>query len=125
MCGKWNTCFIVKERILVNSPKVATYDLKPEMSAYEVAEKLVDAIKSLKYDVIIINFANPDMVGHTGILDAAVKAVEAVDECVGKAYDALLGVGGQFYYSKCFGIKQEKFTNHRQNFFYVPNFSIQ
>ena len=86
-----------EERILVNSPKVATYDLKPEMSAYEVAEKLVDAIKSLKYDVIIINFANPDMVGHTGILDAAVKAVEAVDECVGKAYDALLGVGGQMF----------------------------
>ena len=56
-----------------------------------------DAIKSLKYDVIIINFANPDMVGHTGILDAAVKAVEAVDECVGKAYDALLGVGGQIF----------------------------
>ena len=84
-----------EERILVNSPKVATYDLKPEMSAYEVADKLVEAIKSLKYDVIIINFANPDMVGHTGILDAAVKAVEAVDECVGKAYDALLSVDGQ------------------------------
>lgn len=86
-----------EERILVNSPKVATYDLKPEMSAYEVADKLVEAIKSLKYDVIIINFANPDMVGHTGILDAAVKAVEAVDECVGKAYDALLSVDGQMF----------------------------
>lgn len=86
-----------EDRILVNSPKVATYDLKPEMSAYEVADKLVEAIKSLKYDVIIINFANPDMVGHTGILDAAVKAVEAVDECVGKAYEALLSVDGQMF----------------------------
>lgn len=86
-----------EDRILVNSPKVATYDLKPEMSAYEVADKLVEAIKSLKYDVIIINFANPDMVGHTGILEAAVKAVEAVDECVGKAIDALLSVDGQLF----------------------------
>ncbi|MBO5353702.1 MAG: 2,3-bisphosphoglycerate-independent phosphoglycerate mutase [Lachnospiraceae bacterium] len=86
-----------EDRILVNSPKVATYDLQPEMSAYEVADKLVEAIKSLKYDVIIINFANPDMVGHTGIENAAVKAVEAVDECVGKAYDALLEVDGQMF----------------------------
>ncbi len=86
-----------EDRILVNSPKVATYDLQPEMSAYEVADKLVDAIKSDKYDVIIVNFANPDMVGHTGIVDAAVKAVEAVDECVGKAYDALLSVDGQMF----------------------------
>ncbi|MBQ9118631.1 MAG: 2,3-bisphosphoglycerate-independent phosphoglycerate mutase [Lachnospiraceae bacterium] len=86
-----------EDRILVNSPKVATYDLQPEMSAYQVADKLVEAIKSLKYDVIIINFANPDMVGHTGIEAAAVKAVEAVDECVGKAVDALLSVDGQMF----------------------------
>lgn len=86
-----------EERILVNSPKVATYDLQPEMSAYKVAEKLVEAITSLKYDVIIINFANPDMVGHTGIENAAVKALEAVDECVGKAYEALLKVDGQMF----------------------------
>ncbi|MFU0828393.1 MAG: 2,3-bisphosphoglycerate-independent phosphoglycerate mutase [Lachnoclostridium sp.] len=86
-----------EDRILVNSPKVATYDLKPEMSAFEVAEKLVEAIKSLKYDVIIVNFANPDMVGHTGIQEAAIKAVEAVDQCVGKAYDALLSVDGQMF----------------------------
>ena len=78
-----------KTRILVKSPKVATYDLKPEMSAYEVCDKLVEAIKSDKYDVIIINFANPDMVGHTGVEDAAIKAIEAVDECVGKAVEAL------------------------------------
>lgn len=84
-----------EDRILVNSPKdVATYDLKPEMSAYEVCDKLVNAIESDKYDVIIINFANPDMVGHTGVEEAAIKAVEAVDECVGKAVDAILKVGG-------------------------------
>ena len=84
-----------EDRILVNSPKVATYDLQPEMSIYKVAENLVEAIKSDKYDVIICNFANPDMVGHTGILEAAVNAVEAVDECVGKALEALLSVDGQ------------------------------
>lgn len=85
---------IGEERILVNSPKVATYDLKPEMSAFEVCDKLCEAITSGKYDLIITNFANPDMVGHTGILDAAIKAVEAVDTCVGKAIDALLSVDG-------------------------------
>lgn len=84
-----------EDRILVKSPKVATYDLQPEMSAYQVADKLVEAIKSGKYDVIITNFANPDMVGHTGIEAAAIKAVEAVDECVGKAVDALKAVDGQ------------------------------
>lgn len=86
-----------EDRILVNSPKVATYDLKPEMSAYEVCDKLVEAIKSDKYDVIIINFANPDMVGHTGVEAAAIAAVEAVDECVGKAVSALKEVGGQMF----------------------------
>ena len=87
-----------EDRILVNSPKdVATYDLKPEMSAYEVCDKLVEAIKSQKYDVIVINFANPDMVGHTAVESAAIKAVEAVDECVGKAVDALKEVGGQMF----------------------------
>ena len=87
-----------EDRILVNSPKdVATYDLKPEMSAYEVCDKLCAAIKSEKYDVIIINFANPDMVGHTGVEAAAIKAVETVDECVGKAVDALLSVNGSMF----------------------------
>ena len=84
-----------EDRILVNSPKVATYDLKPEMSAYEVCDKLVEAIKSDKYDVIIINFAHPDMVGHTGVESAAIKAVEAVDTCVGRAVEALKEVEGQ------------------------------
>ena len=86
-----------EDRILVNSPKVATYDLKPEMSAYEVCDNLVDAIRSDKYDVIIINFANPDMVGHTGVLEAAVAAVEAVDTCVGRAVSALKEVGGSMF----------------------------
>ena len=86
-----------EDRILVKSPKVATYDLKPEMSAYEVCDKLTSAIRSKEYDVIIINFANPDMVGHTGVEAAAIKAVEAVDECVGKAVDALKEVDGQMF----------------------------
>ncbi len=83
-----------EDRILVNSPKVATYDLKPEMSAYEVTDKVLEAIEAEKYDVIILNYANCDMVGHTGVFDAAVKAVEAVDECVGKTVDAILAHGG-------------------------------
>ncbi len=79
-----------EERCLIPSPDVATYDLKPEMSAYEVTEELLKRINSGKYDVIILNFANMDMVGHTGIMDAAIKAVEAVDECVGKIIDAII-----------------------------------
>ena len=86
-----------EDRILVKSPKVATYDLQPEMSAPEVCDKLVDAIKSDKYDVIIINFANPDMVGHTGVQAAAVKAIETVDGCVGRAVEALKEVDGQMF----------------------------
>lgn len=86
-----------EERLLVKSPKVATYDLQPEMSAYKVCDGLVDAIKSDKYDVIIVNFANPDMVGHTGIEAAAIQAVEAVDECVGRAVAAIKEVDGQMF----------------------------
>ena len=83
-----------EDRILVKSPAVATYDMQPHMSAYEVTEKCVDAIKSGKYDVIILNFANCDMVGHTGVFDAAVKAVEAVDWGVKKVSDAVAEMGG-------------------------------
>ena len=83
-----------EDRILVPSPKVATYDLQPEMSAPAVCDKLVEAIKSGKYDVIIINFANPDMVGHTGIEDAAIKAIETVDACVGSTVDAVKETDG-------------------------------
>ncbi|MBQ3593330.1 MAG: 2,3-bisphosphoglycerate-independent phosphoglycerate mutase, partial [Clostridia bacterium] len=83
-----------EDRVLVNSPKVATYDLQPEMSAPEVCDKCVENIKSGKYDVIILNFANCDMVGHTGIFEAAVKAVETVDTCVGKVVEAVKEMGG-------------------------------
>lgn len=83
-----------EDRILVPSPKISTFDLKPEMSAYEVTEKVVENVESGKYDVVILNFANCDMVGHTGIFDAAVKAVEAVDECVGKVFEAVEKVDG-------------------------------
>ena len=83
-----------EDRILISSPKVETYDLKPEMSAYEVTEKVVEAIKSKKYDSIILNYANPDMVGHTGNLEAAVKAIEVIDECVGKVIKELNDVNG-------------------------------
>ena len=86
-----------EDRILVKSPKVPTYDLKPEMSAYEVCDRLVEAIGSGKYDVIIINFANPDMVGHTGVEPAAIKAVEAVDACVGRAVEAIKKADGQMF----------------------------
>lgn len=87
-----------EDRILVNSPKdVATYDLKPQMSAYEVCDRLCESITGGKYDVIIINFANPDMVGHTGVEEAAIKAVEAVDKCVGRAVDAVKSVDGVLF----------------------------
>lgn len=83
-----------EDRILVPSPKVATYDLQPEMSAYLVTEKLQEALDKDLYDLVILNFANPDMVGHTGSLEAAVKALEAVDECVGSLADKVLQKGG-------------------------------
>lgn len=86
-----------EDRVLVKSPAVATYDLQPEMSAPEVSEKLNAAIRSGKYDVIIINFANPDMVGHTGVIPAAVKAVETVDQCVGTAVEAIKEVDGVLF----------------------------
>ena len=84
-----------EDRALINSPKVATYDMQPEMSAFLVADECVKRIESGKYDVIILNFANCDMVGHTGVFDAAVKAVEAVDQCAGKVIDAVLAAGGK------------------------------
>ena len=83
-----------EDRALIPSPKVATYDLKPEMSAYEVTDEVLKRINSGKYDAIILNYANCDMVGHTGVFDCAVKAVETVDECMGKVIDAVLAQGG-------------------------------
>ena len=92
--GGSETVFPGEDRVLVPSPKVATYDFQPEMSAPEVTAKCVERIESGAYDVIILNFANCDMVGHTGVYEAAVKAVETVDECVGKVVDATLKMGG-------------------------------
>ena len=83
-----------EDRALINSPKVATYDLQPEMSAYEVTDEVVKRIESGSYDVIVLNFANCDMVGHTGVFEAAVKAVETVDICLGRTVDAILKMGG-------------------------------
>ena len=83
-----------EDRILVPSPKVETYDMKPEMSAFEVTDKVVEAIKSKKYDAIILNYANPDMVGHTGSMEAVIKALEAIDKCVQKVVDAINEVNG-------------------------------
>ena len=88
------TEFEGEDRALIPSPKVATYDLQPEMSAYLVCDEVVERIESGKYDVIILNYANCDMVGHTGVFDAAVKAVEAVDTCVGRTVDAIRKMGG-------------------------------
>ena len=84
-----------EDRVLIPSPKVATYDLKPEMSAYEVTDKAIELVKSGKYDVMILNYANCDMVGHTGVFDAAVKAVTAVDGCLKRLIEAIQSVGGQ------------------------------
>ncbi|MDQ0177624.1 2,3-bisphosphoglycerate-independent phosphoglycerate mutase [Bacillus chungangensis] len=94
MNGGSEEVFAGEERILIDSPKVATYDLQPEMSAYEVTEALLKEIQEDKQDAIILNFANPDMVGHSGMLEPTVKAIEAVDECLGRIVDAILAKGG-------------------------------
>ncbi len=112
-----------EDRILVPSPKVATYDLQPEMSASAVCDKLVEAITSGKYDVIIINFANPDMVGHTGVEPAAIKAIETVDACVGRAVDAVKEMDGVLFICADHGNAEqlvdyatgEPFTAHTTN----------
>lgn len=83
-----------EKRILIKSPDVATYDLKPEMSAYEVTDNLVNAINSGEFDLLVVNYANGDMVGHTGVFEAAVKAVEALDTCMARVYDAVMAKGG-------------------------------
>jgi 2,3-bisphosphoglycerate-independent phosphoglycerate mutase len=92
--GGQEKCYEGEDRCLIPSPKIATYDLKPEMSAYEVTDEVIRRIQSGKYDVIVLNYANMDMVGHTGIFEAAVRAVEAVDNCVGRIVGALKEKGG-------------------------------
>ena len=111
-----------EDRILINSPDVATFDMKPEMSAYEVTDAVVEQVLSGKYDVIIINYANCDMVGHTGIFDAAVAAVEAVDECVGRLADAVAKMDGKMIITadhgnadKMIDENGEAFTPHSTN----------
>lgn len=111
-----------EDRVLIPSPKVATYDLKPEMSAYEVTAEAVKRIESGKYDVMILNFANPDMVGHTGVMEAAVKAVHAVDECAAEVASAILKAGGRAIvtadHGNCeqmVGPDGEPFTAHTTN----------
>ena len=94
MSGGREERFPGEERILIDSPKVATYDLKPEMSAYEVTDSLLEAIESDRFDGIILNFANPDMVGHSGMLEPTIKAIETVDECLGRIVDLILAKGG-------------------------------
>ncbi|WP_099352519.1 2,3-bisphosphoglycerate-independent phosphoglycerate mutase [Fredinandcohnia onubensis] len=94
MSGGREKEFPGETRILINSPKVATYDLKPEMSAYEVRDALLQEIADDKHDAIILNFANPDMVGHSGLLEPTIKAIEVVDECLGEVVDAILAKGG-------------------------------
>ncbi|HWL22159.1 MAG TPA: 2,3-bisphosphoglycerate-independent phosphoglycerate mutase [Ureibacillus sp.] len=94
MSGGRELKFPGEERILIPSPKVPTYDLQPEMSAYEVTDALLGEIAADKFDAIILNFANPDMVGHSGMLEPTIKAIEAVDECLGRVVDAILEKGG-------------------------------
>jgi 2,3-bisphosphoglycerate-independent phosphoglycerate mutase len=100
-----------EDRVLIPSPKVATYDLQPEMSAYSVTDRVIEEIASGKYDVIILNFANMDMVGHTGIMEAAIKAAEAVDLCVGRIVDALAEAGGQLLLTADHGNSDDMLTN--------------
>ena len=111
-----------EDRILIQSPDVPTFDLKPEMSAYPVCDAVVEQIKSGKYDMVILNFANCDMVGHTGVWEAAVKAVEAVDECVGRVVDAALSMDGAVIITadhgnadKMIGDDGKPFTPHSTN----------
>lgn len=94
MSGGRENEFDGEERILIDSPKVATYDLQPEMSAYEVTDALLGELDADKHNAIILNFANPDMVGHSGMLEPTIKAIEAVDECLGKIVDKIHEKGG-------------------------------
>jgi 2,3-bisphosphoglycerate-independent phosphoglycerate mutase len=108
--GGVETPYPNEDRILVPSPKdVPTYDLKPEMSAPKVADEIVKAIQSGKYEVIICNFANADMVGHTGNVDAAIKAIEAIDAALGRILDAALAVGGELLITADHGNAEEMF----------------
>jgi len=125
-----------EDRALIPSPKVATYDLKPEMSAYEVTSELLKRLETNEYDMIILNFANPDMVGHTGVFEAAKKAIETVDECVGKIVESVLGKDGSVFITADHGNSEQMIeystgkpmTAHTTNlvpFTYVSNHSTE
>ncbi|MDI7743078.1 2,3-bisphosphoglycerate-independent phosphoglycerate mutase [Lysinibacillus fusiformis] len=114
MSGGREEKFPGEERILIASPKVATYDLKPEMSAYEVTDALVAEIEADKFNAIILNFANPDMVGHSGMLEPTIKAIETVDECLGRVVDALLAKGGAAIITADHGNSDEVITMEGQ-----------
>ncbi|MCI1999681.1 MAG: 2,3-bisphosphoglycerate-independent phosphoglycerate mutase [Clostridia bacterium] len=121
--GGVETPYKNEDRILIPSPKVATYDMKPEMSAFKITEKLIENINAEKYDLIVINYANSDMVGHTGKLDAAVKAVEAVDKCLGEVVEAVVNTGASMFICADHGNSEqmidyntgEPFTAHTTN----------
>jgi 2,3-bisphosphoglycerate-independent phosphoglycerate mutase len=113
--GGEETSYPGESRIMVKSPDVATYDLKPEMSAYEVTDKLVEAIRSQQFDAIICNFANPDMVGHTGNLGAAIKAIEVIDECLGKIVPAMQEAGGEVLITADHGNAEKMFDEGTQH----------
>lgn len=115
--------FVGEDRILVPSPQVATYDLKPEMSVFEVTEKLEAAIAEQKYDLIVCNFANPDMVGHTGNLAATIKAIEAVDTCVGRVVHAMRKIGGEIIITADHGNAEcmEDHVNHQPHTQHTTN----
>lgn len=110
MSGGKEDPFVGEERLLVASPKVATYDLQPEMSAYELTDSLVAAIEEDRFDAIILNFANPDMVGHSGMLEPTIKAIETVDSCLGRIIDALGAKGGHAIVTADHGNADEVFT---------------
>lgn len=109
-----------EERILIDSPKIATFDMKPEMSAYEVTDAVLEQIEAEKFDVIIMNYANCDMVGHTGVLEAAVDAVEAIDTCVGKVVDAVRAKGGKLILTADHG-NAEKMWDYEENVPYTAH----
>ncbi len=104
--------FVGEDRVLIASPKVATYDLQPEMSSAELTDKLVAAIKAQSHDVIICNYPNADMVGHTGNLSAAIKAIEALDDCIGDVSEALKAVGGELLITADHGNAEQMFNQH-------------
>lgn len=114
MNGGQNEEFEGERRILINSPKVATYDLKPEMSAYEVRDALLKELDKGELDLIILNFANPDMVGHSGMLAPTIKAIEAVDECLGDVVDKILDMDGQAIITADHGNSDEVLTDDDQ-----------